>query len=191
MLIRESEAERVRRRHRQGSRPLLPALPIPTDGLAARRRCRVQAGRRGRGRTRERARATPRRAVRLRLGTCGLDRCQADHRTHSFPADEGIAHGFRLPVELGVNAISPGTPRRACAAAQGSASVSASRFTFLELVLDRLAQLGELREHVQRLLGVVRLGEALQLGARLLQPCEELLRSAERVLGAHRPTFGR
>ena len=36
----------------------------------------------------------------LRVSASGLDRRQANHRTHSFPTDERVAHGFRLPVQL-------------------------------------------------------------------------------------------
>src|SRR5947199_368286 len=55
----------------------------------------------------------------------------------------------------------------------------------LELVLDRLAQLGQLGEDVERLLGVVRLRKTLQLGAGLLESSKQLLRPGEGILGAH------
>src|SRR6266508_2129111 len=55
----------------------------------------------------------------------------------------------------------------------------------LQLLLDRLAQLGELGQDVERPLGVVRLRQLLELGACLLQPSEQLLRASQRFLGAH------
>src|SRR6266550_8317369 len=55
----------------------------------------------------------------------------------------------------------------------------------LQLLLDRLAQLGELGQNVERPLGVVRLRQLLELGARLLEPGEQLLCACKRFLGAH------
>jgi hypothetical protein len=45
----------------------------------------------------------------------------------------------------------------------------------LQLLLDRLAELRQFGEHVERLFRVVGLGEVLEFGAGLLQPREQLL----------------
>src|ERR671938_534133 len=55
----------------------------------------------------------------------------------------------------------------------------------LQLLLDLPAQVSELAEDVQRAVGVVRLGQLLQLRPRRLEAREELLCPRERFVSAH------
>src|SRR5919108_675427 len=87
------------------------------------------------------------------------------------------------PCSSGVSARSPRYPSTSARSSSGLRIVRRLSLRPLQLFLDRLAQLGELAEHVERLLRVVRLREPLELGARLLQPCEQLLGAGERFLG--------
>src|SRR5256885_13157082 len=83
------------------------------------------------------------------------------------------------PCNSGVNANSSrysSTRTRSCSVLRIGLG---NPLRFLELLFDRLAQLRQLGKDVQRLFGVVRLGETFELGPCLLQAREQLLRLGE------------
>src|SRR6476469_8629598 len=102
-----------------------------------------------------------------------------------LPPSSAYRTASACPWSSGVRARSPRYPSASARSRSGLCTGIRLALGLLELLFDRLAELGELRQNVEGLVSVVGLGETFELCPSLLEASQQLLGPREGLFGAH------